>query len=770
MTSYRNETNTAASQLGRLEALLEHGSVADRANTRIELASVLSASDAQRAREYAREALELATASGDDSIVALAHRVLAYTAWACGSHEVALEHAARALRGFEQLGDLTARARTHLIVAMVLTTQSHIAGAVEEVLTAHRLSAKSGDRQGEAIALNNLGLLYARLGQYERALRYRLECAQIHEQIGDRYRFAIALNNIGEMHRALGRPEQALGFNEKALELLEKIEPDGFPIAGTYRSLGEMRCADGELDAALELFSKALEVNESSGDESGVAGSCIAIGNLHHQRGEPEVAERYLRKALECAARIGARQEERAAHAALARVLRERGAAEEALRSLDRVLELQELMFDEQQSRVIEEMRAKYDAERKEREAEIYQLKFVQLEEETKRREHAEKTLLQAQKLESLGLLAGGVAHDFNNMLTAVLGHMSLAADTLEQDHVARSYLERAHESGRRAAGLAQQMLAYAGRRQYEMDTFELNAIIDRARTLLTGVVDSNVELRFVLEPGLPPIRAEETQIHQVLMNLVLNAVEAGASSIEIRTSCDPRGANEILPWTELGQELEPGGYVCMTIADDGQGMSDDVRMRAFDPFYSTKFVGRGLGLAAVLGITRSHGGGVRVKSEVGQGSTFEFLLPVQGASSEGAAHRAEECTGPGRQRSGGVVLVVDDEPLVVEVVSSMLQGAGIEVLTASEGGRAVEIFQEHGTEIDVVLLDMTMPGLGIEATWRALRAHDPSVAILFTSGYERERALGILPANADFIQKPYDAGRLIEALAPHLG
>jgi two-component system, cell cycle sensor histidine kinase and response regulator CckA len=243
----------------------------------------------------------------------------------------------------------------------------------------------------------------------------------------------------------------------------------------------------------------------------------------------------------------------------------------------------------------------------------------------------SEEAMRRTQKLESLGLLAGGVAHDFNNLLVAILGQTSLGLSRLPADSPSRANLEKAVRAAERAADLTRQMLAYSGRGHFQVTTVDLNALILDNLHLFEVAVPKNVRLRSELEPTLPWIDADVGQIQQVVMNLITNAAEAIGESpgtVKVTTGIRAVGSRDEALWRHTGEPLSPGTYVTLEVQDDGQGMSPAVRERIFDPFFTTKFTGRGLGLAAVLGIVRGHKGGLQVDSEVGMGTLFRLVFP----------------------------------------------------------------------------------------------------------------------------------------------
>ncbi len=380
------------------------------------------------------------------------------------------------------------------------------------------------------------------------------------------------------------------------------------------------------------------------------------------------------------------------------------------------------------------------------------------------RKRQLERRLQHSQRLESLGVLAGGVAHDFNNLLMGVLGNAGLALKELEPDHRARETIERLEKAALRAAELTNQLLAYSGKGSFVKEILHLNNAVGEMVDLLQSAVSGKVVLRTELEDGIPPVMADAAQLRQVLMNLIMNASEAigdRSGLVTIRTgllNVDGRYLRE----TYVGEEVEEGYYTYVEVSDTGDGMDEETRARIFDPFFSTKFAGRGLGLASVLGIARGHGGTVKVYSEPGKGSSFKVLLPAH-TESDGVSEPAEAAEGA-PPSSGGTVMVIDDEETVRTVARLILEKAGYKVLTACDGLEAEELYEREAGRIGLVLLDMTMPHIDGSETFTRLRRIDPDVQVILTSGYSESDATSRFSGKglAGFIQKPYTPGELV--------
>ncbi len=383
-----------------------------------------------------------------------------------------------------------------------------------------------------------------------------------------------------------------------------------------------------------------------------------------------------------------------------------------------------------------------------------------------------ERRVLEAQRMESLAVLAGGVAHDFNNLLVGMMGNADLALQALGPIHPARDRIQDIGLATSRAADLAKQMLAYSGRGNFVVGSFEPHRLIEETTKLLGATITHAVELRYELAEDLPPVRGDATQIRQVIMNLVTNAAEAThhpGAPVTLKTELRVLEGSTELP-DHTPSTLPAGGYVVITVADAGEGMDDATRSRIFEPFFTTKFTGRGLGLAAVLGIVKGHGGSIRVQSRPGQGSSFEVMLP---ALERGREDPAEPPPDPDAAPflTQACVLIVDDDETVRGVAAAMLEHIDCRTLEAADGMQAVELFRERGDEIDLVLLDLSMPRMGGQACYEQLRALRPDVRVVLSSGYNERDAVDRFGGRGldGFIQKPYHLDELVFTVAQAL-
>ncbi len=382
---------------------------------------------------------------------------------------------------------------------------------------------------------------------------------------------------------------------------------------------------------------------------------------------------------------------------------------------------------------------------------------ITQIRRDATEREALQAKLRETQKLESLGVLAGGIAHDFNNLLGVILGNASIALNS-KRDPDCRPFLEQIETAASRAADLCRQMLAYSGRGNLAVHSLDLNSVIRETANLLRVSIGKGVELRTLLAPELPAVIGDETQLRQVIMNLVINASEAiGDRSGSIRLSTSTVHADEsYLKGARMASDMKPGHYVSMEVSDDGHGMPSDVIDRIFDPFFTTKFTGRGLGLAAVLGIVRSHRGGLKIQSEPGVGSTFKMLIPCASETQISDLPRQGGTTLP--WRGTGTALVVDDEEPIRKTVAEMLKKMGFVPQLASDGIAALSKFTEKPDAFTLIVMDLTMPGLDGLRTSSEIRRIRNDVPILLMSGFNEREVVGRFQGHRQpgFIHKPF--------------
>ncbi len=374
-------------------------------------------------------------------------------------------------------------------------------------------------------------------------------------------------------------------------------------------------------------------------------------------------------------------------------------------------------------------------------------------------REHlveADLKVNESQRLESLGMLAGAIAHDFNNLLHVIMLNADLARQELNPDSKPATSIDRLMTTVDRAAELCTELLAYSGKGQFTIEHVQLLPLIQETRNLLELSVPKGVRIEIITDESDPVCKADITQLRQVIMNLVLNAgdaVDRSDGEITLTINSGYFDEHTLQSYAPINA-IEPGGYASITITDNGSGMSMDTQQKMFDPFFSTKETGHGLGLSAVLGIVRAHGGTIDVRSTLGEGTSITFLLPL--AELQKIDDAPGQFSSPADHR--GIVLFVDDEVDIRQLAKIVLEGDGYQIIEAEDGQQAIELFEKHHEELQLVILDLMMPNkTGLEA-YLEIRQIDSSVPVVFSSGFNESYALDSLPekARSAFLKKPY--------------
>ncbi len=362
--------------------------------------------------------------------------------------------------------------------------------------------------------------------------------------------------------------------------------------------------------------------------------------------------------------------------------------------------------------------------------------------------------LAQSQKMESVGRLAGGVAHDFNNMLTAILGHAEMAAERLRADDPLRRDIEEISKAAQRSANLTRQLLAFARRQTVAPEVLHLNDVIDEMLKMLGRLIGEDINLVWQPAEGLPTVRIDPAQVDQMLVNLVVNARDAisGVGHITIETAaaeCDEAYCAQHAGFT-------PGRYVMLAVSDDGCGMDAATQANVFEPFFTTKGVGgTGLGLATVYGIVKQNRGFINVYSEPGEGTTFRIYLPQYSGA---AVSRERAAAAAPTSRGAETILLVEDEPTILALGATMLERQGYDVLAAATPGEAIRLAEEHGGELDLLITDVVMPEMNGRDLAKRLLSLYPRLKRVFMSGYTANVVAhqGVLEEGINFLQKPF--------------
>jgi signal transduction histidine kinase/ActR/RegA family two-component response regulator len=385
---------------------------------------------------------------------------------------------------------------------------------------------------------------------------------------------------------------------------------------------------------------------------------------------------------------------------------------------------------------------------------------FVAVKRDVTDRLQLEEQLRQAQKMESVGRLAGGVAHDFNNLLTVINGYSGFLLKKLKAGDPLREYADEIKAAGERAASLTKQLLAFSRKQLIEPKVLDLNTTIRQSAPMLQRLIGEDITLQTHLDDSLGKVLADPDQMHQVIMNLALNARDAmpdgGKVDIETRNvELSVESSSAIRP------DTLPGRYVRVTMTDNGQGMDETTRQQIFEPFFTTKELGRGtgLGLATVYGIIRQGGGWVDVASEVGVGTSFQVYLPQVDVSG------TTELAGAGGPTEAAVetLLVVEDQESVRSFAVAALKGEGYRVIEASDGNEAIAVAGRHPEGLHLLLTDVVMPGMNGKELSERLRALHPNMKVLFISGYTADVIAhrGVLDPGVAFLHKPFNPEEL---------
>ncbi len=386
-------------------------------------------------------------------------------------------------------------------------------------------------------------------------------------------------------------------------------------------------------------------------------------------------------------------------------------------------------------------------------------------------RKRFESHLNQSQRLESIGVLAGGIAHDFNNLLTGILGNASVLVEMLPEVHPANGIASEIMKVSESAALLTRQILAYAGKGKTVTEPVDLSEAVLENVSLVHRFVPKSVELICETDPQLPQIHADPSQMQQVIMNLIINAAESFGErkrgSITVRTARESLAPGFFLPGDA---NSHAGAYVSLTVTDTGCGMDEATQARIFEPFFTSKFLGRGLGLSAVHGIISGHKGVLRLRSALGQGTTFQAYFPAVKKKIAAPSRAAEEKA----QKGSGTVLVIDDESAVRNFVRVALEKLGYRVLTAEDGRMGVELFRARHAEITLVLLDLSMPVMDGELALEQIRLVSPSAPVILSSGLTEAVAAERFKGKkvSGFLPKPYTTkqiGMAIEKALAHM-
>jgi DNA-binding response OmpR family regulator/signal transduction histidine kinase len=378
-------------------------------------------------------------------------------------------------------------------------------------------------------------------------------------------------------------------------------------------------------------------------------------------------------------------------------------------------------------------------------------------------RKNFDRQLRDTAKLESIGVLAGGIAHDFNNLLTGILGNSSLMLETLPADAPETELANEIVKASESAADLTRQILAYSGKGRFVVKSVDLSAAALDTRAFVRRFIPGKVELVYQVASDLPTIQADQGQMQQLMMNLIINAAESfgefGRGKVTVTTGTEHLDDS----FFRAGENHAPGDYVTLTVSDTGSGMDEETQSRIFDPFFTTKFAGRGLGLSAVHGILRGHSGYLRLRSQPGAGTTFRLYFPADKIAPKKMPVLQPVLAG----QMSGTILVVDDESTVRNFAKIALEKRGYTVLAAETGEEGIALLLQSGNKVDLILLDLTMPGMSGEEAFEQVRRIDPAVPVILSSGFSHTTAAERFQGKniSGFLGKPYKGSQLCDTV-----
>jgi len=386
---------------------------------------------------------------------------------------------------------------------------------------------------------------------------------------------------------------------------------------------------------------------------------------------------------------------------------------------------------------------------------------YIAVNEDITERKELEEQLNQIRKMESIGTLTGGIAHDFNNILTAINGYAQLLLMKLEPEDTYYQYVLKIFQSGQRAADLIRQLLAFSRRQIIQPRVININKIIVSLENMLNRMIDEDIKVIRIIDKNLKPVKADPSQIEQVIINLIVNARDAVNQKTdhasEKKIILETRNISIDDDFVKRHPGSRSGDHVMISVSDNGAGMNDETKKRIFDPFFTTKEQGKGtgLGLSTVYGIVKQNRGSIYVFSEPGKGTTFKIYWP---ATNNVFLHETDRNAIKELRRGNENILFVEDEKAVRDFTGRALHLLGYTVITASNGIEALELIKSRGLKVDLLITDVVMPQMGGVELARKVRATLPDISVLFTSGYPNNRITqnGKLETRINFLQKPY--------------
>lgn len=779
----------------------------------------------QKALDFIFQSLKLKKELGNQKGIAISLNNIGLLYSDLFNYDKALEYFIRSLKIKETRGDKKTIASSLNNIGVIYMDLEDNDQALVYYQRALKIHKDLDNKKGIAISFNNVGIIYNRLKKYDKALTFHDKAKKIHEQLNNWDGIANSLNNIGLVYRNLKDYDRALTYHQEALKINEKNkDKDG--TSSSLNNMGMTCIPLNQYEQAVRHFLRSLEIKKEIGDKRGMAGILIRLGEIYVKTKNFKKALPYIQKSLKLAGEIQEKNTLKDCYKTVSDLYYEKNDYKKAFEYFKRFGTVKDSIVTRDSSNKIASLRTTLEVERENRERQIeilkkdnaikdlnlsrqklmrktftiaflvfsvliliilymYRLKSksgkqlkLALEKTVheiegrkkveKEKQHLQEQLFQSQKLESLGRLAGGIAHDFNNLLTGIMGYAELLKMKLtDNKKIEGRAADTIYKNSIAAQELTKQLLGFARKGKYNPVPLDLNDMIKDTISVLEKIFEKKIRLNYDLDHHIKRVDADENQMTQVLTNLIINSKDAMSNGGEItfKTGNVYIGEADKSLYPEI---IKPGTYVRLSIIDTGVGMTKEIIDRIFEPFFTTKEKGKGtgLGLATVYGIIKNHNGYVFCQSQPNTGTTFTIFLPPGKKELIKEKERANNITGT------GTILVVDDEEVVLKLSRDFLKRLGYDVILAASGNKAVEIYTKNIHQIDLVLLDLIMPGKDGMETFQALKKINPHIKVLFFSGFSKNKKVNevLEEGVVGFIGKPFTMKILSDALSKLLG
>jgi signal transduction histidine kinase/ActR/RegA family two-component response regulator len=750
------------------------------------------------------QARELSRRLGDARGLAECELIAAFLANKRGALVEAAERSQRAVAAFERLNDGVGTAKALNAAGLVTVSLGDLRAALQSFEAARIHAERAGDLVTRSYSLGHIGWIYFQLGHLDDAEPALLNALDACRDAQNRRGVANVLDTLGDLHDVRGNLDESLRCFEEACEIYAELrDPEG--EAFTHVRLIRVRGKLGDWAGARRAYEAVESLSKPGGlRRSAVQGKFEFAQCLLTQAAVADSPDgpglRLMDEALAEAEQSQFRVEQASIHEALWKYYKKHGHLAEALHHHEQLsLVRRETLSSEAQAQAAR-VKIQHDVERSQQETEqqrqrVEELSVLNAEIERQRkatealsaqlsekvraleeemavrhkleeeRLALERQMMETQKLESLGVLASAIAHDFNNLLTVIVGNADLVRMKNAGNPALIQPLDSILSAAARAGNLCQQMLEFAGKGNTHRVPLTVGPLVKESLELAQSAFAPSCTTSSHLEPDVPSVHADPAQIRQVIVNLLLNAGEAiGKGTGEITVSTRTMTLDSKRAARLKGAASLPGGtYVCIEVADTGPGMVPEVLNRVFEPFFTTRFLGRGLGLPAALGIVRSHGGGIEIESAPGRGTCVRVFLPPISVPEE-TPRSATPGETNGEWRANGAILVADDEPSLRDVMHAACSQFGFEVIVAADGAEALRLFRENQHRVVAALLDFQMPHYDGAFVCRRILQARPGLPVILMSGFSEQESITNLTTDHPgvvFLPKPFGIPKL---------